>query len=171
MVTLRRGSKTECDTGQSEDYGNHVPVHRNSTSTPRNMPAHTPNPVPRDKARAATLLADRFSTSRCLLRNILWWPIRITTGAERHRLDAVRSDPARTVSDISVVAGESARPGHARKRRVPFCYGSLGLTPPSDGNKNSTGISTRDLSANTATRLTRHRPSRSTIAHGQRVRD
>src|SRR6185312_13086795 len=171
MVTLRRGSKTECDTGQSEDYGNHVPVHRNSTSTPRNMPAHTPNPVPRDKARAATLLADRFSTSRCLLRNTPWWPIRITTGAERHRLDAVRSDPARTVSDISVVAGESARLGHARKRRVPFCYGSLGLTPPSDGNKGSTEISTRGLSANTATRLTRHRPSRSTIAHGQRIRD
>jgi hypothetical protein len=46
MVTLRRGSKTERDTSR-EDYGNDVPVHRNST--PRNMPAHTPNPVPRDK--------------------------------------------------------------------------------------------------------------------------
>jgi hypothetical protein len=79
-------------------------------------------------------------------------------------LDAVRSDHTHTVSDISVVAGESARLDHARRRRVPFCYGSLRLTPPSDGNKNSTGISTRDLSANVATRLTRLPASRSTIA-------
>ena len=42
----RRG-KAECDTGDGEDYGNDIPVHRNSTAgTPRNMPAHTPNSVP-----------------------------------------------------------------------------------------------------------------------------
>ena len=66
MVALGRSGKAECDTGDSEDYGNDKPVHRNwTTGTPRNMPAHTPNSVPRDKARAATVLADRLSTSHC----------------------------------------------------------------------------------------------------------
>ena len=103
MVTLRRSGKAECDTGDCEDNGNDKPVHRNSTTgTPRNMPAHT-DPVPRDKARAATVLADRLSTSRCSLRDTPRRPIRITTGAQGYQLDAVRSDHARTVSDISVL--------------------------------------------------------------------
>ena len=104
MVTLGRSGKAECNTRDCENYGNHEPVHRNSTmGTLCNMPAHTPNSVPRDKARAATVLADRLSTSRCSLRDTPRRPIRITTGAQGYQLDAVRSDHARTVSDISVL--------------------------------------------------------------------
>ena len=100
MVTLGRSGKAECDAGDREDYDNDIPVHRHSKmGTPRNMPAHT-DPVPRDKARAATVLADRLSTGRCLLRDTPRAPIRFTTGAERHQLDAVRSNHAVVVSDI-----------------------------------------------------------------------
>jgi hypothetical protein len=51
MVTLGRGGEAECDTGEGEDYTNDKHVDRHPTmGTPRNMPAHTLNPIPRDSS-------------------------------------------------------------------------------------------------------------------------